>query len=911
MLSIRTLILFLPAAAALVSTAEKTAVPADELNRLLSTTHAELITIDYPENHSVFPPDIVAPTFIWHDQSPSTIWKIFIRSEDGSVSRFFSDGEQQPLKIDPDAISEANKHYQPSAYAQSARHWTPNETAWKNIQKISAGKEVNIYIAGISESGQGGPVSLGHVRISTSTIPVGAPIFYRDVPLMPSRNTSGKISPLSKDLLHIMKWRLRDISKPEAPVVLQDMPTCANCHSFSADGNTLGMDMDGPNGDKGAYGIVPVEKNTVFENQDIISWNTYEDTPEGHMNFGLFSQVSPDGRYVVSTLNEDTFVANYPNFGFLQSFYPTRGILVVYDRETGRMFPLPGADDPRFVQTNAVWSPDGKTLVFSRAPAQDAFASLKVPAFAGDDGEPDIQYDLYRIPFNEGKGGKAVPVEGASNNGKSNSFAKFSPDGKWIVYVQAARGQLMRPDSRLFIIPADGGIAREMNCNLTPMNSWHSWSPNSRWLVFSSKGMGPFTKMFLTYIDENGMDTPAILIPDSTAANRAVNIPEFVNAEVDAIEKISAPSQQSYRLFKESKQLADQGRLDDALEAINQSLDLNPYYAKGHFRKGSILLEMEREDDALSCFVQASTHDPEMNAAYETVIHFYTEKHGIDKAIEYMVALLQNNPPNPLGEKTLADLYRQKGSREPALQHYLKAAESRRYPADFYGHIGSSLLQLNADEEARICFERALEIDPVNADVIYNLGIYYQKTGDEDSALKRFKQAVALNDKSGAHYDLGVIAMNENRLEAASYHLRRFLDGRPQVVIARNKLASIYYIQNKFQKSAVQYEMILDIDPDNLSALLLLSKIYATNRHPQLFRPERAVSLAEHACRLTGYRSPVHLDSLAVAYAAADRYVDAVNMEERALQHMSTSENSVLLQHIRNNLELFKNRRKL
>jgi hypothetical protein len=61
------------------------------------------------------------------------------------------------------------------------------------------------------------------------------------------------------------------------------------------------------------------------------------------------------------------------------------------------------------------------------------------------------------------------------------------------------------------------------------MNSWHSFSPNGRWLVFSSKARSPYTQMYLTHIDADGNDSPAILIDNTTAANRAVNIPEFAN----------------------------------------------------------------------------------------------------------------------------------------------------------------------------------------------------------------------------------------------------------------------------------------------------------------------------------------------------------------------------------------------
>ena len=110
---------------------------------------------------------------------------------------------------------------------------------------------------------------------------------------------------------------------------------------------------------------------------------------------------------------------------------------------------LPGADDPRFVHTDAVWSPDGKYLVFARAEARDAYpAGGRMAEYANDPNETRIQYDLYRIPFNDGQGGKAEPIAGASANGMSNSFPKVSPDGRWIVYVQARNGQLMRPDSQ-------------------------------------------------------------------------------------------------------------------------------------------------------------------------------------------------------------------------------------------------------------------------------------------------------------------------------------------------------------------------------------------------------------------------------------------------------------------------------
>ena len=104
-----------------------------------------------------------------------------------------------------------------------------------------------------------------------------------------------------------------------------------------------------------------------------------------------------------------------------------------------------------------------------------------------------IKFDIYRIPFNNGKGGLAEPLPGASNNGKSNYYPRYSPDGKWIVFTQSETGIAIQQDSKLLIMPVSGEKAKVMSCNLSRVNSWHTWSPNSKWLAFVSKENTAFT----------------------------------------------------------------------------------------------------------------------------------------------------------------------------------------------------------------------------------------------------------------------------------------------------------------------------------------------------------------------------------------------------------------------------------
>jgi hypothetical protein len=474
-----------------------------------------------------------------------------------------------------------------------------------------------VTILGLRRDQPGRVLSRGQLTLSVSTDPVGAPIFYRDVPLMPSRTEKNVIKPLAEQALPLIAWRLRDVSRRESRVVLRDMPTCANCHSFSADGRTLGMDVDGPDGDKGAYAIAPIAPVTRLTRDRIITWNSFPAKKPDQRTIGFLSRLSPDGRHAVTTLNEELYVANFTDYRFLQVFYPTRGILAYYSTASDEMKALPGADDPAFVHCDPVFTPDGGTIVFARARARDSYTpGVPLATRPNDPAETEMRYDLYRIPFGGGRGGQAVPISGASANGSSNSFPKVTPDGRFVVFVKAANGQLLRPDSELWIVPLAGGAARRMECNTKRMNSWHSFSPNGRWMVFSSKANTPYTQLFLTHLDEQGHSSPAILLPDSTAANRAANIPEFLNAAYDDLQAIEAPAVEPYLHLSRALALAREERWQDAIVAVNQALALDPDSSKGRLLLGTALWRLGKADESLRQYERAIEIDPSRAEAH-------------------------------------------------------------------------------------------------------------------------------------------------------------------------------------------------------------------------------------------------------------------------------------------------------
>ena len=681
------------------------------------------IAVDYPEEGSIFPPGITPPTFMWRDASSSaSMWMIDVAFTDGGAGiRAKSLGERLRIgEIDPRCVSPTNELPTLTPLQAAAHTWIPDAPTWQAIQQHSTEHPATITITGFRNKEQGHSVSRGAVVIQTSKDPVGAPIFYRDVPLMPSATETGVIKPLSQKAVPLIAWRLRDITQPQSRLLLTGMHSCANCHSFSLDGKTLGMDLDGPANNKGLYVLASIKPQMALRNQDVMSWSALRDDSASPTRVGFMSQVSPDGRYVLTMLRgvefapgtSPYFVVNFKNYRFLQVFYPTRGVLAFYDRTTGQRQPLPGADDPRYVQTDGVWSPDGKYVVFARAVAKDPYyAGQKPPLHANDPEETQIQYDLYRVPFNEGKGGVATPIAGASQNGMSNSFPKVSPDGRWIVFVICRNAQLMRPDSQLYIEPGEGGVARRMRCNTSLMNSWHSFSPNSRWLVFSSKSRSPYTQLYLTHLDADGNDSPAILIDNSTAANRAVNIPEFVNIPPDGLMKIDAPAAEVFRLFDVALDLTNKGQIDEAVAAWKKVLELDPDDARAHNNLGILI----------------------------------RKKGDLDGAIVEYRAALRLDPNDVAAHVNLGAALGEKGDWEGGIAEERQAVSLNPRAVEAHTYLGLGLGSKGDLDGAIAQYHEALRLNPNYADAHNDLGVALEKKSEQPRALEEYRLASTLD----------------------------------------------------------------------------------------------------------------------------------------------------------------------
>jgi tetratricopeptide (TPR) repeat protein len=710
------------------------------------------IRIDYPAEGTLFPPDSVAPTVLWTDETGHVDrWNVVVRDDTGS--------DVLTTSVD-------------------APRWRPSQDEWKRIKERSAERDAEVAVAGIDQTNPAKTLSSARVHLRTSKDPVGDALFYREVPLPfltavqdPSR----------------IRWRFGTIDEESGPpIVLQNLPVCGNCHSFADNGSVLGLDVDYGN-DKGAYAVMDVSKHMVMDDAKIMTWADYK-REDGELTFGLLSRVSPTGRYVISTVKDRSVFVAMPDLMISQLFFPIKGILVVYDREKKTYAALPGADDPQYVQSNAVWSPDEKSIVFARTKAyraerleqqNSALVNEKdVPEFTVD--KKPFLYDLYRIPFNGGKGGTPEPLRGASGDGMSHYFPKYSPDGKWIIFCKAKSYMLLQPDSDLYIIPAEGGAARRLRYNTARMNSWHSWSSNSRWLVFSSKVNGPYTQLFLTHIDAQGNDSPPVLLERFTSPDRAANIPEFVKLPGDAIADIREQFLDPYSFLRAGLANEHTGDHVGAERAYRRGLELDPEDAELRNALGWTLFQEGRSAEAVPEYRRALATNPRLAKAHNNLALALVELGQLEEAARHFTTSLEIDPK-----------------------------------AEIYSDRGFTMARLGRREQALADYQKALELDPSCASAHVNLAVASVQAGDLAEAEAHYRTALSAKPTAETHNGLGYVLAKQGRTNEAVAEFRNAIDANPKFTPAYNNLADALAKQGKLEEAAATYRRSLAEKPSD------------------------------------------------------------------------------------------------
>ena len=295
---------------------------------------------------------------------------------------------------------------------------------------------------------------------------------------------------------------------------------CVNCHaSFRGDPSAFTVHI---RGDHGA--------TLLTRDGEIRAYDTKTDSTLG---FCVYPYWHPSGNYIA-----------YSTCSTRQSFHAQPDKLIevfdldsdvqIYDVVHNQIITAPQVKRNGIWETFPVFSADGRTLWFTAAD------EVEIPS-----GLPDSHYNLYKVSFDPETGTIGQEVElvlAAADFNGSICFPRPSYDGKYLMFTLCDYGTfpIWHHESDLWLMDLATGETRPMDeVNSDDTDSYHNWSANSRWFVFSSRrGDGLFTRLYIAHFDENGVAGKPFLLPQRDPKNydedlfRSYNVPEFTTGPV-------------------------------------------------------------------------------------------------------------------------------------------------------------------------------------------------------------------------------------------------------------------------------------------------------------------------------------------------------------------------------------------
>lgn len=270
-----------------------------------------------------------------------------------------------------------------------------------------------------------------------------------------------------------------------------------------------------------------------------------------------------DGKAHKIQLKDSTIITS----GVYPSWHPTENLLAFSTNKTGQAFHLYYPEKIEVMdeksdlllydvtknevshiirtfddmETFPCWAPDGRTLYYCSA-KRNCLLDPSVPdtlitqqlLLKFD----SVRYNLMSIPFDpktRSFGRPQMEVNAAAES-KSISVPRVSPDGRYILYTKGDYGQfhIWHISSDLWVKDLQTGESYPLTeANSPDVDSFHSWSSNGRWFVFSSRRMDHnYTRPFIAYFDKDGKAHKAFVIPQedpewNILLLKSYNVPEL------------------------------------------------------------------------------------------------------------------------------------------------------------------------------------------------------------------------------------------------------------------------------------------------------------------------------------------------------------------------------------------------
>lgn len=315
----------------------------------------------------------------------------------------------------------------------------------------------------------------------------------------------------------------RDLSTFDETALLTNewaIGMCINCHTANR-----------TNPDQYVFHTRGDHGSTVIRNAQLDVLQGRNDSLGGTM---VYPYWHPDGRYCAFSTNKTSQMFHLSGPKRIE-VYDSSSDVFVYDTETSTILKDTLIMKRLWAENTPAFSPDGRWLYFTTARRQ----------IYPTDYDKE-KYSLCRVSFDAATGRIGQKVDtliSADRTGKSATWPRLSYDGRYLMYTQVDYGyfSVWHPEADLWLLDLQTGETRPIDeVNTARAESFHNWSVNSRWFLFTSRrDDGLYTRVYFSSIDDEGRVTKPFLLPQRNPKDYyrhsldSYNTPDFTSRPVD------------------------------------------------------------------------------------------------------------------------------------------------------------------------------------------------------------------------------------------------------------------------------------------------------------------------------------------------------------------------------------------
>ncbi|NEQ40210.1 MAG: tetratricopeptide repeat protein [Okeania sp. SIO3I5] len=282
-------------------------------------------------------------------------------------------------------------------------------------------------------------------------------------------------------------------------------------------------------------------------------------------------------------------------------------------------------------------------------------------------------------------------------------------------------------------------------------------------------------------------------------------------------------NQQSGTYFKEARELHQKGFFNQAISAYKSAIELNPFFSWSHYYLGIVMVKLGNLDEAVICYRKAIDINPYSSWFYYELGQVLAQKEKVDEAVNHVRKAIELEPDIPRFYYYLGKILSQQEKLDEAIAAWQKAIEINPKYVKAHHDLGEALyikgewvksefsykqaIQFQSNschelyyslakvlekqsklDEAIVCFQEAMKIQPNTYKYYYRLGLIFKQQNKLDEAIEVFYKSVDINKNFWHSYkELGDIFKEKGDVDAAMEFYDRAIEIKPKLAVKVGK----------------------------------------------------------------------------------------------------------------------------